>query len=343
MLQTPSPLVRVSGTTEPAPGDHDRPSRTTCPGCGSRRWRPAFHVREFRFRRCRQCRTLFVDRPPPEKELASIYADGAYFANPDYPSREYRGYQDYLAERPHVEDKFGLVLDHIERQVAPGRLLDVGAGPGLLVALARTRGWEARGLDLNPWAVTYARENLNVNIEHRSLEDAALKERSLDAVTMLDLIEHVPDPGALLAETARVTRPGGVLSILTPDAGSPTTRFLGRRWPEVQRAGEHITLFSVRGLAELVRSHSFEPCGWHSIGKVASIETLVSDLAPLAGRVNRSLRRAVAGTKIGSWTIDLDPRAKFCLYATRVGDAEGLYPNAPRHSRPPRIPKRIGT
>ena len=70
---------------------------------------------------------------------------------------------------------------------------------------------------------------------------------------MMDVVEHVPDPDALLAQAARLVRPGGVLVLLTPDSGARVSRLLGRRWPEVQRPGEHVVLFSRDGLTAALR------------------------------------------------------------------------------------------
>jgi SAM-dependent methyltransferase len=288
-----------------------------CPACGGQGSRPAFEVRGHSFRRCRACSSLYLEAPPDQAELDALYEGERYFANPDYAASDYFGYRDYLSDRDHIERKFDEVLQELERFTGPGRLLDVGAGPGLLLAAARRRGWEARGLELNSWARDYGRDELGVEIGAGSLEEAELEPASFDAVTMMDVIEHVADPDALLAAAARVVRPGGVLAVLTPNAGSPFTRALGRRWPEVQRAGEHAVLFSVEGLESLLGRHSFEPLSWHSVGKRSSVDTLLADLAPIAPGAERGLRRVLGGG-ISSRTVELDPRAKFCLYARRL-------------------------
>ena len=62
----------------------------------------------------------------------------------------------------HIEAKFDRVIERVERQRPPGRLLDVGAGPGFMVSAARARGWDAEGIDLNPWAVAHARDVIGV-------------------------------------------------------------------------------------------------------------------------------------------------------------------------------------
>jgi FkbM family methyltransferase len=297
-------------------------------------------VRHLTFRRCSRCGSLFLAAQVTAVETGRLYEDETYFTNPDFGSPQsggYHGYRDYLADRHHIEAKFAGVLAHVERHVEPGRLLDVGAGPGFMVAAATARGWCACGLDLNRWAVERARgEGLDVRLA--ALGEAGFAGASFDCVTMMDLLEHVSEPGTLVAEAARIVRTGGALAVLTPDAGSPVSRALGGRWPEVQRAPEHMVLFSVAGLAALLARHGFEPVGWHSIGKTSSLATLSADIAPALPAGGAALERAVSALPVADRSVELDPHTKFCLYARLVPA-----PTRPRHrrpSRPPRLAKR---
>lgn len=293
-----------------------------CPACGAPAAGRALSLRGFRLRRCPGCASLFVENPPPEGVTAPLYAGEGYFAKRRLgPTSQggVCGYPDYVAERPRIEAKFELVLTRLERHAEPGELLDVGAGPGFMVAVARRRGWSAIGVDLNPWAARYARERVGVEVRLGTLPAVRLEQGRFDAVTMMDLIEHERAPEATLAEAARVTRRGGLLAIATPDAAAPLGRLLGRRWPEVMRVPAHLVLFSQRGLATLVERSGFEVIGSHSLGKTASVATLVEDLAPAAPRLARVLRRACRPRALSERVVTVDPRVKFCLYARRRG------------------------
>jgi 2-polyprenyl-3-methyl-5-hydroxy-6-metoxy-1,4-benzoquinol methylase len=272
--------------------------------------------------------------------MEGLYSDELYFRNPELGGSvpgAFHGYLDYVGDRVHIEAKFSEVVAHLEAQLRPGRLLDVGAGPGFMVSAARARGWDAIGLDLNEWAARYAREELGVEVRVSALDDAHLPTGSFDAVTMMDLLEHVPNPGALVAEAARVTRPGGMLAVLTPDAGSPLSRALGRRWPELVRVPEHLVLVSARGLKALLEHHGYEVIGHHSVGKTSSLATLVADVSPVAPRLSAAVERAIAGKALAGRTFELDPRTKFCMYA-RLSRREPATP-AP-FPRPARLPRR---
>jgi 2-polyprenyl-3-methyl-5-hydroxy-6-metoxy-1,4-benzoquinol methylase len=318
------------------------PSRA-CPACGSTDSAVAFRG-DPRYRRCRRCRTVVDVAPPDPAALAALYAGRGYYVKDGEgddgaaTSDPAVGYAvDYLADRPFIEAKFDEALAHVERYVPVGRLLDVGAGPGFLVAAARRRGWEARGVDLNPWASAHAREVVGVDVAVGTLADLLAPGEQFDAVTMMDVLEHVADPDALLAQAAAAVRPGGVLVVLTPDAGAPVSRLLGRRWPEVQRPGEHLVLFSRAGLVAALRRHGFVASSWHRTGKRASVGTLLDDVEPAAPAVVRAARRAVGGGRVAERVVELDPGTKLVVYARRLADGG----STPAH-RPARVPKRAG-
>lgn len=272
----------------------------------------------FSWRRCGDCGSLFVAGPPPDEEIAALYRDERYFARArKRPAARGRvlGYRDYVADRKHIELKFRDVLERLERHGAQGEVLDVGAGPGFLLAAARRRGWPGRGVELNPWAAAHARERVGVDVRTGAFGAVPLADGQFGAVTMMDFLEHVPRPAEAMAEAVRVTRPGGLLAVLTPDAGAPVSRLLGARWPEVLRAPGHLTLFSASGLARLLERHGYEVLGRHSVGKTSSAATLLADVSPAAPATARLVRPVVERGPLAGRTLTLDPRTKLCLYA----------------------------
>jgi 2-polyprenyl-3-methyl-5-hydroxy-6-metoxy-1,4-benzoquinol methylase len=153
---------------------------------------------------------------------------------------------------------------------------------------------------------------------------------------MMDVVEHVPDPDGLLAHARRLVRPGGALVLLTPDAGAPLSRVLGRRWPEVQRPGEHVVLYSRRGLVSALARHGFVASGWHTTGKVATVSTLLDDAATIAPSILRAAQRGIAHRAVGRRVVELDPHTKFVLYARRDHDhaSDHAPDHAPDHAGP---------
>lgn len=314
-----------------------------CPACEGERLAPALNSDGFSWLRCESCRSMRVEEPPGAHRLAALYSGGDYFTNEDFGpggDERYRGYLEYLADRRPIETKFAEVLAHVEAWTPPGRLLDVGSGPGLMLSAARTRGWSAVGLDPNPWAARYGREELGVEIHQTTLAEAALPAASFDAVVLMDVIEHVTDPGQLIEQATRAARAGAALAILTPDAGSLVSRALGRRWPEALRAPEHLVLFSVTGLAALLERYGWHIYGWHPIGKTSSLSTLVADVSPVAPRALGAVRAMLGTSRLGRLQFEFDPRTKFCIYAQRRRTRSTDPGKRRAAGRPPRLPKR---
>lgn len=127
-----------------------------------------------------------------------------------------------------------------------GRVLDVGCGPGIdTVALARLVGVDGRvdGVDLDPAMVDAAdaraaAAGLAARVAHHLAPADALPfaDETFDAVRAERLLQHVPDPGDVVAELVRVTRRGGTVVLVDTDWA--TLSFSGERSVERQVTAE---------------------------------------------------------------------------------------------------------
>ncbi len=156
------------------------------------------------------------------------------------------------------------VVRMLEREVPPGRLLDIGCGVGVLLAAAAPR-WQARGVEPSKWAVRHAREVFKLDVIEGSVDSARFPDGSFDAVTLLDVIEHLPDPTRVLTEIHRILRPGGAFYIYTPDIGAPVARLMGRWWWGLRAA--HLYYFSGATLPALLTKVGFEVRSVRHIGR----------------------------------------------------------------------------
>jgi SAM-dependent methyltransferase len=193
--------------------------------------------------RCIACGHMQLERFPTDAELAEAYAQAES--------------EDYVEEEAGQRATARLALERIERHAARGALLDLGCWVGFLLAEARDRGWHTVGVEPSEFASAYARKRLGLDVIRAGLLDADLPDRGFDAVVLGDVIEHLPDPSGALHRIAGMLRPGGVVYMSLPNAGSRVARRLGPRWWSV--IPTHVQYFTRPSLFTLLRRSGYEP------------------------------------------------------------------------------------
>jgi SAM-dependent methyltransferase len=179
----------------------------------------------FRLLSCRACGHLYQSPRPSPGAIGRYYPAGYAPFQPavaDLPSPLRRlELRRYYATRRHI----------VERAAGRrGRILDVGCATGNFLDAMRRAGWRAEGVEPSPQAAAYARERLGLDVITGRLEEAGLPAAAYDAITLWDVLEHVHEPRATLAEAARLLRPGGALVLGLPNPDSLEARLLGPHW-----------------------------------------------------------------------------------------------------------------
>lgn len=112
-------------------------------------------------------------------------------------------------------------LERLAGSFAGKRVLDVGCGGGILSEAMAQRGAQVLGIDLAERALGVARlHQLETGIaaDYRLVSVEALAEErpgEFDLVTCMEMLEHVPDPGAIVEACARLVKPGGIAAFST--------------------------------------------------------------------------------------------------------------------------------
>lgn len=164
---------------------------------------------------CDRCGVVYLDPRPMRSELATIYPDRYHAFDFD-------------------EDRFGFVY-RVRRRLEGRRLLaaagdlprdaailDVGCGDGFHLDVLRDHaspGWRLEGVDLDGRAADAA-EARGLVVHRGSIEELELEPDHYDLALLIQTIEHVGDPAAVLRAIRRVLRPGGRLLVVTDNTGS---------------------------------------------------------------------------------------------------------------------------
>jgi 2-polyprenyl-3-methyl-5-hydroxy-6-metoxy-1,4-benzoquinol methylase len=241
---------------------------------------------------CPTCTLLFRADLPTAAELDEIYG-------PDYFSGDPTGYLDYLADEEVHRISARKRLDLVERTSSRGRLLDVGTAAGFFVDEARTRGWDAAGIDVSAAMVAWGRHELGAPLERQTLA-AYHAGVPLDALTMWDYLEHSLDPAADLRRAHELVRPGGVLALSTGDAATLVARASGSRW-HLLTPRHHNFFFTAATLSQLLERTGFELVSIDHRGSRYPLRYLVHKLQLVVpARALDSLTSRLASSRLGA-------------------------------------------
>jgi 2-polyprenyl-3-methyl-5-hydroxy-6-metoxy-1,4-benzoquinol methylase len=172
-------------------------------------------------------------------------------------------YDKYGSGNPVVRrlmDGFERSLDELLDRAAPGSLLDVGCGEGVLVHRWAERLGAARlvGIDLEEDSIQAGwAERQAPNLEYRVVEAANLPfaDGEFELASAIEVLEHLPDPKHTLGEMARCT--SGHLLVSVPR--EPLWRMLnmarGAYWSSLGNTPGHLNHWSRRSFVELLSSH----------------------------------------------------------------------------------------
>jgi SAM-dependent methyltransferase len=220
-----------------------------CPLCGSGEARDLAVEWTLVVSRCARCGLDYVRRRPRTPELN--YSQDAELL--------LRKYAPVIREEvPHTRDpNYAELLDRLEPYRGGGRLLDVGPFMGFFLRRAAQRGWQVVGADTSEVLARLVREQLGFDVRVGLLGELGFEEE-FDAVTVLDVLEHVPDPVELLSGARRALRPGGVVLVKVPHGRWNRLKHrLGHR--DAYDAREHILHFGAGTLREAFRRAGLDP------------------------------------------------------------------------------------
>jgi 2-polyprenyl-3-methyl-5-hydroxy-6-metoxy-1,4-benzoquinol methylase len=226
-------------------------TKSNCRLCGKIDYTHIRIKNGFHLERCRSCSLVQITDDMSAVRLEELY-DQAFFEEVYDWQHEGRGKRIAYEK---LDDR----LDEIERLVSGrGKMLEVGCAFGYFLDTARSRGWQTRGIELGDHAARFAREELELDVQTMSIEQAEFGPGEFDVIALWDVLEHLEDPLEQFRRLGQMLKKDGIVAFNTPDVDSAIARLQGRYWrnfvPPI-----HITYFGPRSIQRLLALTGFEP------------------------------------------------------------------------------------
>lgn len=152
--------------------------------------------------------------------------------------------------QPHVQRFLSLVE---ALAITPGHAYEVGCASGAMLHQFRNHGWQVRGCDPSPSAVSQAKNIFGIQVDLGNEEDVVPRQNNLDLILLCHVLEHLYDPPAALARLHAALAPNGYLVLEVPCAVAP------EQLPPGWFTFEHLHYYQPEILEKLLRAAGFEP------------------------------------------------------------------------------------
>jgi SAM-dependent methyltransferase len=290
----------------------------------------------WNIKNCKNCQLAWIDPTPNAEDIPKLYE--TYFT---HESENGRSRWSPFVERlksgvlagsygyrvPEHSSRSALI-DRLVCSVEPAReymggdimwlpsnwcgdLLDVGCGSGEFLARMKALNWNVAGMEPDPKALDVAQARLGISVKSRLTEFSS---GQFDVITMNHVIEHLPDPIAVLRECKRLLKPSGRLLITTPNKASLGARWFGRNWVALEPP-RHLMLFTNKSLRSCVERSDLTVESVDTLAKSAHFVWYASRLIRRHGAVPYSSMAGRASTVmhiqgILFWFIELFLRSR---------------------------------
>ena len=262
---------------------------------------------------CKRCQLIFPDPFPYPLDPQALYGDPSKYFEP----------RDAHTDERHIVDGYRRLIRDIMRWVGknPISILDVGSGRGELLRAARLEGIDdVVGLEFAQAMIDYVQSRYSIDLVPQTIEQyASTNARTFDAIVLNAVLEHVYDPNLMIRACAKLTYPGSVLYIDTPNEpnlltvmGNALNRMRGNlgvfnlspTWIPY-----HVFGFNPHALRTLLKKYRFEIMGI----RIFAIPTI-----PSSGSDSGDRFKTFVGTQINRLANVIGRASNMYVWARRI-------------------------
>lgn len=240
---------------------------------------------------CLECKLVYTNPRPSDRDILRGYVEGED--------------QKYFVEAESRSINAYLSLHTVRRYRTGGRLLDIGCSMGFFLNAARIL-FDAHGVELSRWACDFAGNKLGINVRCGTLQDARFPSGHFDVVTLIDVIEHLPDPMGTMREIARIIKPGGMIYLVTPNIESLSAKLLRGFWWGFRSA--HLYYFSPSSIRRLLEAAGFRIILMKSFGRIFTYRYWLSRIKNYPGILYKTVEALVKLFAVENKFLYLDTR-----------------------------------
>lgn len=221
--------------------DNPKTEKVNCNLCGGSGYSLIYCKNGYNIVQCKRCGLVFVSPRLTAAASKELY-DGDYFKGSGFDeSLDYQREFHQKSSRTGLEDwDLGSIRQLIKTDGL--RLLDVGSGMGLFLKKASSLGFKAEGLELSSYASEFSRSQ-GLIVHNASIDDYRIPAETYDAVSMREVIEHLPDPLSALKKIHSSLKKGGVLFVATGNFSCVERKIRKASWHYFMPEG-HLYVFS---------------------------------------------------------------------------------------------------
>lgn len=166
---------------------------------------------------------MLITHPQPSLEnLSTYYESEDYISHTDNKRSLFEKLYHFIKSIA-LKNKLNLINS---LQPTKGRILDIGAGTGDFLSVAKNDGWKTVGVEPSDKAKAFAKSKGVSFVEQTS----ELENHSFDVISMWHVLEHVPDLDEQIKELKRLLKPAGTLIIAVPNFKSFDAKHYGKFW-----------------------------------------------------------------------------------------------------------------
>ncbi len=181
-----------------------------CPFCNSSDYSNIYRERGYiGVVKCKVCGFIYTNPMVKEPEKN-------YWGDKDKYYEEARLIFNSLAKH-HRDENYLQSLRIIEDIKPEGNFLDIGTNMGFFLRHTRGKKWNVFGIEPSPTLSEMARKYFRLSVKTVYLDEAGFKDNFFDIVTMIDVLEHIPDPKTILLQIRKVLKEDGILFIKVPN------------------------------------------------------------------------------------------------------------------------------